>query len=165
MDDHSEGDWLGEGLDELVKDIPKVRFIVFLRNVTAHSIQTRIMRLPSRVGLIRAKVEGAKAATGDVILFLDRSISLSRVTAPLTSVTVTVNAILAGFHLSSIVSIKTVVVSLFLSLTSFSWYRPTLSHHRLTLCKDHFQYEGDGTVDTTNIRGIWTWYMMFSWLQ
>lgn len=56
VDDASTGDWLGEKLDEEVAKLAK----------------TRILRLPTRSGLIRAKVAGAHAAKGEVLTFLDR---------------------------------------------------------------------------------------------
>jgi polypeptide N-acetylgalactosaminyltransferase len=55
VDDHSSMDHLGYALEQEVRAIPK----------------TRILRMPERSGLIRAKVRGAEAAKGDVILFLD----------------------------------------------------------------------------------------------
>lgn len=56
MDDASTGDWLGPELDDAVAQMPK----------------TRLIRLESRSGLIRAKVAGAHAAKGEVIVYLDR---------------------------------------------------------------------------------------------
>lgn len=38
--------------------------------------KTRIVRLGRRSGLIRAKVEGAKLAQGDVLTFLDRFVTV-----------------------------------------------------------------------------------------
>eukprot|EP00055_Hartaetosiga_balthica_P007713 m.26940 g.26940 ORF g.26940 m.26940 type:complete len:665 (-) comp5901_c2_seq2:1816-3810(-) len=55
VDDCSTGEWLGSDLDEEVKKLPK----------------TRLLRLPERHGLIKAKIEGAKIAKGDTITFLD----------------------------------------------------------------------------------------------
>eukprot|EP01147_Barroeca_monosierra_P005718 gene5718-9004_t len=55
VDDASTMDHLKEPLDNEVKDIPK----------------TRILRLPERSGLIRAKVYGATEAKGKVVTFLD----------------------------------------------------------------------------------------------
>lgn len=56
VDDASTGDWLGPQLDAEVAKLQK----------------TRLLRLPSRSGLIRAKVAGAHAAKGEVLTFLDR---------------------------------------------------------------------------------------------
>eukprot|EP00043_Microstomoeca_roanoka_P025592 m.9198 g.9198 ORF g.9198 m.9198 type:complete len:520 (+) comp5660_c0_seq1:76-1635(+) len=55
VDDYSSMEHLGYPLDLEVRDIPK----------------TRIIRLPERSGLIRAKVYGAQQARGDVLLYLD----------------------------------------------------------------------------------------------
>eukprot|EP01147_Barroeca_monosierra_P005213 gene5213-8815_t len=55
IDDASTLPWLGQELDGKVGAIPK----------------TRIVRLPDRVGLIQAKVSGAKEARGEVLTFLD----------------------------------------------------------------------------------------------
>eukprot|EP00045_Choanoeca_perplexa_P012946 m.144167 g.144167 ORF g.144167 m.144167 type:complete len:630 (-) comp16187_c0_seq8:1312-3201(-) len=55
VDDASTGDWLNAEFEAQVAAIPK----------------TRLLRLPQRSGLIRAKVAGAQAAKGEVITFLD----------------------------------------------------------------------------------------------
>eukprot|EP00049_Salpingoeca_infusionum_P011495 m.199602 g.199602 ORF g.199602 m.199602 type:complete len:687 (+) comp14950_c1_seq2:398-2458(+) len=55
VDDFSDGEWLDAAFHERVAKIPK----------------TRIIRLPQRSGLIRAKVAGAEAATADTLTFLD----------------------------------------------------------------------------------------------
>eukprot|EP00040_Diaphanoeca_grandis_P014321 m.72578 g.72578 ORF g.72578 m.72578 type:complete len:619 (+) comp24466_c0_seq1:91-1947(+) len=55
VDDASTYDHLGAALEAELKSIPK----------------TKLVRLQERSGLIRAKVAGAKAATGDVLTFLD----------------------------------------------------------------------------------------------
>lgn len=55
VDDGSEMEHLKGPLDAEVRDIPK----------------TRVIHLPERVGLIRAKVQGAELAKGDVLIFLD----------------------------------------------------------------------------------------------
>jgi polypeptide N-acetylgalactosaminyltransferase len=61
VDDASTGEWLGAALDEEVGKLAK----------------TRLLRLPTRSGLIRAKVAGAHAAQGEVLTFLDRSAAQS----------------------------------------------------------------------------------------
>lgn len=56
VDDHSNKEFLKQQLDDYVAmHLPKVK----------------VLRLPKRSGLITARLEGAKAATGDVLLFLD----------------------------------------------------------------------------------------------
>eukprot|EP00911_Craspedida_sp_UC1_P001026 UC1_evm1s768 len=55
VDDGSSMEHLKYDLDREVREIPK----------------TRVIHLPERVGLIQAKVHGAKAAKGDVLIFLD----------------------------------------------------------------------------------------------
>eukprot|EP00049_Salpingoeca_infusionum_P026288 m.24821 g.24821 ORF g.24821 m.24821 type:complete len:607 (+) comp8642_c0_seq2:78-1898(+) len=55
VDDASDMEHLGQPLEDEVKTIPK----------------TRVLRLPKRSGLIRAKVFGADNAKGDVLTFLD----------------------------------------------------------------------------------------------
>lgn len=55
VDDRSSMPHLGYPLEREIEDIPK----------------TRLIRLKKRSGLIRAKVEGAMQAKGDVLLFLD----------------------------------------------------------------------------------------------
>lgn len=55
VDDGSDREHLGYALEREVRGIPK----------------TKLIRLPQRSGLIRAKVHGAELAKGDVILFLD----------------------------------------------------------------------------------------------
>ncbi|EGD73421.1 GALNT4 protein [Salpingoeca rosetta] len=55
VDDHSSMPHLGYPLDQEVAGIPK----------------TRVIRLPERSGLIRAKVYGAQQARGDVLVYLD----------------------------------------------------------------------------------------------
>ncbi|CAH1789567.1 unnamed protein product [Owenia fusiformis] len=55
VDDASTYDWLLEPLNDYVEHLPKVR----------------VIRPKSRQGLIRARLEGAKAATGQVLFFMD----------------------------------------------------------------------------------------------
>lgn len=55
VDDGSSMEHLKYDLDREVKSIPK----------------TRVIHLPERMGLIQAKVKGAEAAVGDVLLYLD----------------------------------------------------------------------------------------------
>lgn len=56
VDDASQAESLGEPLEQhLKKYIPKAK----------------IVRIENRVGLIRARMAGAKKATGDVYVFLD----------------------------------------------------------------------------------------------
>ncbi|EDQ89771.1 uncharacterized protein MONBRDRAFT_32151 [Monosiga brevicollis MX1] len=55
VDDASTGEWLDASFEAQVAAIPKAR----------------LMRLPERSGLIRAKIAGARQARGEVILFLD----------------------------------------------------------------------------------------------
>ncbi|OCT61080.1 polypeptide N-acetylgalactosaminyltransferase 5 [Xenopus laevis] len=58
VDDFSTRDYLKEKLDIYLKKIPKVR----------------VLHLPERHGLIRARIAGANIATGDVLTFLDSHI-------------------------------------------------------------------------------------------
>jgi cellulose synthase/poly-beta-1,6-N-acetylglucosamine synthase-like glycosyltransferase len=55
VDDASTFAWLKNALDDLVERMPK----------------TRLLRLGRRQGLIRARLAGAKTASGDVLVFLD----------------------------------------------------------------------------------------------
>lgn len=56
VDDHSTKEFLKQKLDDYIAiNLPKVK----------------VIRLPERSGLITARLEGAKAATGDVLIFLD----------------------------------------------------------------------------------------------
>uniref|UniRef100_G8JLT5 polypeptide N-acetylgalactosaminyltransferase n=1 Tax=Xenopus tropicalis TaxID=8364 RepID=G8JLT5_XENTR len=55
VDDFSTRDYLKEKLDTYVKKLPKVR----------------VLHLPERHGLIRARIAGANIATGEVLTFLD----------------------------------------------------------------------------------------------
>jgi polypeptide N-acetylgalactosaminyltransferase len=55
VDDKSDAEHIGEKLDKAVAEIPKLK----------------LLRLPERSGLIRAKLRGAEIATGDVLFFMD----------------------------------------------------------------------------------------------
>ncbi|XP_052860864.1 putative polypeptide N-acetylgalactosaminyltransferase 9 [Anopheles cruzii] len=55
VDDHSPMEHLHKRLDEYVATLPRVR----------------IIRAPTRIGLIRARLLGAKAARSDIVTFLD----------------------------------------------------------------------------------------------
>ena len=63
VDDASTLDFLGEPLDTFIKKNPK----------------TRIIRHATRKGLIQTRMTGARAATGDVLIFLDAHIEVSKV--------------------------------------------------------------------------------------
>eukprot|EP01147_Barroeca_monosierra_P000714 gene714-7887_t len=57
VDDASDVDWLGEKLDAYIRDhLPS---------------NVRIVKSPTRLGLIRARLLGAKSAKGPVLVFLD----------------------------------------------------------------------------------------------
>lgn len=56
MDDASNVESLGKPLDDHLKK---------------HVSKAKVVRIKSRVGLIRARIAGANVATGDVYLFLD----------------------------------------------------------------------------------------------
>ena len=58
----SEKDFLGQQLDDYVKDLP---------------VPVHIIRQKHREGLIRARLEGAKIANGEVLTFLDAHIEAS----------------------------------------------------------------------------------------
>ena len=61
VDDGSSAAWLGSPLEDYVALLPK----------------TRIVRMPERLGLMMARVRGAEAATGDVLVFLDAHIEVN----------------------------------------------------------------------------------------
>ena len=63
VDDASTFEYLGRPLDSFIKRTPK----------------TRIIRHTTRKGLIHARMAGAKAATGDVLVFLDAHIEVGKV--------------------------------------------------------------------------------------
>lgn len=56
VDDHSTKKFLKQKLDDYI---------------AVHLPKVKVIRLPERSGLITARLAGAKAATGDVLLFLD----------------------------------------------------------------------------------------------
>ena len=58
VDDFSDAEWLGQGLDDYIKTLPKVKLV----------------RLTKRSGLMTARTAGARAATGEVVVFLDSHI-------------------------------------------------------------------------------------------
>jgi len=62
VDDKSEKDFLGKQLEDYVKNLP---------------VPVHIIRQPHREGLIRARLEGAKIARGEVLTFLDAHIEAS----------------------------------------------------------------------------------------
>jgi len=62
VDDKSEKDFLGKQLEDYVKNLP---------------VPVHIIRQPHREGLIRARLEGAKIAKGEVLTFLDAHIEAS----------------------------------------------------------------------------------------
>eukprot|EP00049_Salpingoeca_infusionum_P018713 m.358459 g.358459 ORF g.358459 m.358459 type:complete len:596 (-) comp18152_c0_seq1:294-2081(-) len=61
VDDGSDAEWLGEELEEYIKLLPK----------------TKLVRMPERQGLMDARTNGAKAATGETVTFLDAHIEVS----------------------------------------------------------------------------------------
>ena len=63
VDDASTLGFLGEPLDTFIRKTPK----------------TRIIRHATRKGLIQTRMTGARAATGDVLIFLDAHIEVSKV--------------------------------------------------------------------------------------
>lgn len=56
VDDASERDFLRQPLDDYVSELP---------------VSTRVIRAPTRVGLIKARIMGAEVAQGEVLTFLD----------------------------------------------------------------------------------------------
>lgn len=56
MDDASEKEYLGEQLDDYIATLP---------------VKTTILRAVNRTGLIRARLLGVQAATGQVVVFMD----------------------------------------------------------------------------------------------
>eukprot|EP00049_Salpingoeca_infusionum_P013673 m.255675 g.255675 ORF g.255675 m.255675 type:complete len:669 (-) comp15503_c0_seq2:209-2215(-) len=65
LDDSSDADWLGENLETYVNE----HWGAGAKGVGAGMV--RIVRSPQRLGLIRARLMGAKHATGEVLTFLD----------------------------------------------------------------------------------------------
>lgn len=60
VDDGSDKPWLKKPLEDFVKLLPK----------------TKLVRMPERLGLMSARVNGAEAATGDTVTFLDAHIEV-----------------------------------------------------------------------------------------
>eukprot|EP01147_Barroeca_monosierra_P009765 gene9766-1967_t len=61
VDDGSDVEWLKGELEGYVRLLPK----------------TKIVRMPTRMGLMEARVQGAKASSGDTVTFLDSHIEVS----------------------------------------------------------------------------------------
>eukprot|EP00051_Salpingoeca_urceolata_P035793 m.31365 g.31365 ORF g.31365 m.31365 type:complete len:582 (+) comp9726_c0_seq1:37-1782(+) len=126
IDDASPGDWIKEPLDKDVARLPKVR----------------VIRLPERVGLIRAKVRGAKEAKGDVLTFLDSHCEcnegwleplLSRIQADRTIVASPVIEVIDQHTLEYASGGDGMDRGIFTWALTFSWQRPT--PHQMKLRK------------------------------
>ena len=128
VDDASEGrEYLGKPLDDFVKRLP---------------VPVKIMRNKQRLGLIRSRLRGADAATGDTMTFLDAHIEATNGWLPPLLNEIKMNrlvmikscSLLMRFHLMyiDIINISSnAFVSFFRLLLLFSFYSGLVFFFRL----------------------------------